>query len=510
VVTYLGTSLGTSLGTDLAAPGGTVTPPLSDSIIAAMNPRHWYRADTVTLSGANLASMQNRGSAGGQMNLAGGVLAAPSADGVLQGAPSINFTASQWLSSSLPASEYRALHDGTGAEAFVIGCLTGGGVRVPLATRDSSSGAGTHMFVSTAQYGGSVGNGTSLVYNISGTLPDQLNAATYAHMIFKSTEEPKIAIFGKDIPCTTSSNAVSLSSGDPVGTLTIGAQVGGATPVYMRIADVLIFYRRLTPYERQQVREYIAARYGIPAPVWSAEDRQILQLNPFSWIRADYYATAGGKVTAFLDKVLPGHSMAQGTLAAQVAVPAPDVSFKGRQVAQFAGAQWYDSSLPPAAWSFFHDGSGMEYFVVNAPGTTNGWLLGTITGSSFANGMVCFQTAGVSVFRMQIYDGTAPVFSADTSPVPVPGEPTYLDGSYRHADAVKWQKYLRSTLIGSAGSTNRPPGVGAPGKTLRMGSGQGDTFSTAKIADVIMFKRVLPTAERQLMREYMASAYDIV
>lgn len=82
-------------------------------------------------------------------------------------------------------------------------------------------------------------------------------------------------------------------------------------------------------------------------------DALITALSPFSWIRADYYAETSGKVSAFLDKARPGHSLTQGTVANQALSPTVDSALGGQLAVRFTGAQQYLSSLPVASWSFF-------------------------------------------------------------------------------------------------------------------------------------------------------------
>jgi hypothetical protein len=263
--------------------------------------------------------------------------------------------------------------------------------------------------------------------------------------------------------------------------------------------ETLIFDRVLSPYERQQVREYIQARYGIAAPVWSPEDRAILQLNPYSWVRADYYAEVAGKVSAFLDKVRPGHSMAQGTAANQVVTPTPDAAFNGQLSARFVGGQQYNSSLATSAWKFWHDGSGSGLFLpyMATTGAGTDVMLSTRTGST---GAQLYRTpAGLALYAA---NGATAVINVTPAIGGAVSSPTYLNARYRAASTPNYALLLRATSIAS-GAQLAAPAIADPQNTLRFGS-DGANFSRSNIPELIFFDRELQPAERAVVQQYMA------
>jgi hypothetical protein len=453
--------------------------------------------------------MPNRGSAGGQLTVAAGTIAAPSADAALGGAESVAFTGSQYMTANHPASEFRFLH--SDMELFFVQVPTqpDAAYRVQFSTAPANNAvSGISLAGSNSLYSLFVTNGLGpppplTLSNVLSVVP---GSGTYYHVGFS----PGFPGFGEretDLSLSTTTAAASLT--DPAHTLTIGGDAGGSA--IMRFADFLIFDRRLTPYERQIVREYIHGRYGIAAPVWSAEDRQILALNPFSWVRADTYTSAGGKVTAFLDKVLPGHSMAQANASFQVVNPVPDANFNGQLTATLdtsITAKFYQSNLAASAWSFLTSGVGAELRVVHSGGTINGGVLwSTKDGSAVGRG-VFMQTSGTQM-RLHMANGVAqmidsvgpPTFSVDAA---LHTGFSYLEG----ATPSDWYKFVGSGNV--TGTTTAAPDPGAPLGPLTLGAAVSGSFPfDGRWTDLISFNRVLTAAERAIVQAYMLSRYGL-
>ncbi|HEY6878775.1 MAG TPA: hypothetical protein VI299_12185, partial [Polyangiales bacterium] len=82
---------------------------------------------------------------------------------------------------------------------------------------------------------------------------------------------------------------------------------------------------------------------------------------PAFQFRADTVTLAGGNV-----ETIPNRRGTDALVAATgtLAAPARDALFGGAPSLVFRGAQRLDSNLPASAWTFLHDGSGMEMVVV--------------------------------------------------------------------------------------------------------------------------------------------------
>lgn len=492
-----------------------------DKNVMQLQPRHWYRADTNTTSGANLASLVNRGTyVGAAMNVSTGTITAPTADPSLGGAAAMTFTGTQRLTSSLTASEFKFLHDGTGFDLFIIYrqsvSSVGTGTQTLLTTQNyrlvGDTGLCAYIHNSSNGIGTAVANGSaSWVIAGIGTPNAVVGRNDCSERAYGSTAAP---VAFQDINGTVAIQATESSApstSNPSKTLSIGAsqaQAAGWECFNGAIADVIIFNRRLLPYERQQVREYVQSRYGIAATTVTAQDRNVLKLNPFSWTRADYYSTSGGKATAFLDKSLPGHAMTQGTVANQASNPAAD-GYMNNQLAANFSAHRYGSSFPLAAWDFFTlYGKAYEVFLVanwKGPNPSVTEILLTTrsasggSGASFGRlttGQSCHQTQTASV-------GIVPTSS--TGPV-MTGIAVVQDF---YASSTGYLTRVVKTDTSSGALSAAPDGV-APLGTLYLGArDSGLAPANCYWAEALIFNRVLTAAERAEVRKYMFARYGL-
>lgn len=256
-------------GGRLLSSAGAISP---DSILDQLAPlggmpSFQFRADSATLSGANIATVPNsRG--GDALVMTTGTLAAATADSALAGAHSTVFSGSQTMDSNLPASSWTFLHDGTGFELFNVFVPTAiAGVNAIVGTSDYLTvDPGALLFRSTTSTSGFVVRSTTanlVNFSQAGVLAN--GVATVQDAYWDATETPNAML-------RTLNTASTSSTADPPTltankTLRLGGNTG-ATPyrANMRWAELLIFMRVLSGDERQIVREYIAARYGIAAP----------------------------------------------------------------------------------------------------------------------------------------------------------------------------------------------------------------------------------------------------
>lgn len=118
-----------------------------------------------------------------------------------------------------------------------------------------------------------------------------------------------------------------------------------------------------------------------------------LALNLFSWIRADYRTEAGGKVTAFQDKVADGigaraidanHAFAQASGPSQPALPVVNANMNGRETSAFGGGTIsVRSTIAPANWAFMHKAAGAQVHFIWRPTSDASQVLFTdYTGSA--------------------------------------------------------------------------------------------------------------------------------
>lgn len=444
---------------------------------------HWYRADTVTLSGANLATMPNRGTVGGAMTVTLGTLAAPAPDAQLGGAPSVAFTGTQQMQSNLPASAFSYMHQNGHSFAIYTG-----------RTGDANLFTTRNGFVTPSDTGARCMEWGGLQHC------EAMNAGVTSYLASRPYPTPDIsavlefAVGGQSYPPGFAcSNAVAFgdltagaaATSSPELPLTFGNVPDSLPNTNLRIAEFLSFDRRLLPYERQLIQDYVRTRYNISLPTMTGIDREVLKLNPYSWIRADRYVENTGKVSGLPDLVLPLHSMVQGTAANQCDVPVTDAGFNGQLVMPFAGNQWYDSNFPAAAWNFCTDGSGVSYHcpVVHTYSSTAQTTSGNGVGGTSWN-MMFYQAAP----DLYVQPGASSIITlADGGPPDVP-----VIVHVRIGLAESPQMVVRSNHL-EASSSFVPP-TGTSGSSMRIGARSDGFCLTGKMPESIFLNRY-PTAQ---------------
>lgn len=477
--------------------------------IAALAPRHWYRADTVTLSGANLVSMPNRGTLAGAALLPVGTIPAPAPDAVFLGAPSIR-CAGTHLAASPAASEFKFMSDGSGVEVLaVVDPEAVSGLRGFLSTFRSTAAPGFLMGV-----GNSPGDFRTRIYNDAGTpvyAQDNIGALTSGRptLVHYSFKKSALVEARSGTDQHTSTGSLTPGVADPGAALRVGLNHQDLATTF-GFVDLLIFDRLLTAYERHMVRLYLA-RYGVSVATPPTVELPLLR-HAYSWIRADYYAEASGKATAFLDRAAPGHMFTQASASNQVAKPAASAAFGGRMTAQFSAAalNYYTSIAIPDAWGFIHRGSpgvtcAMIFRAVNpntgtflsniTSGPNPGFGALIVTDTELA--VTANNDAGVSFAMARAGAGTI-----DTSPALV---------VYRYGESASPKVRLRrkgQQLF--AGATSAAPGSGVPAATMQIGRrANGTGYSSIELADLLFYDRPISDDEVEELAAYASSYYEL-
>lgn len=450
---------------------------------------HWYRADTVTLSGANLSTMPNRGTGGGAMTVTLGTLAAPAADAALGGAPSVVFSGAQQLQSNLTASAFTYLHQSH--DTFLV--YSGSVENTLLFSTASGLGGAGDTGVRCMEFSGQCAYLVTSAgsYTYIGQTPNTAGQPRCLEVALAESGSPPAFGSRGGVAFGPTSLSGTPAAGAPSIPLTFGVLPASLPNPRVRIADFISFNRRLFPYERQLIQDYVRTRYGISLPTMTGADREVLKLNPYSWIRADRYVENAGKVSAFPDLVLPLHAMGQGTAVAQVAVPVADAAFGGQPALNFTGVQWYQSTFPASAWTFTNDGTGVE--------VSTGLLY---TESNSGSGQFPISTsyhASNPGFSLLEYSG-AQYFSVNGSPFSAPYGSLGVAGVYSaHADNTTLVLQTPTTTA-SSGYTPNP--AAAPYAMFVGSNSAGPSPMKGKISDVLFFRRVLADAERATLADY--------
>jgi hypothetical protein len=224
---------------------------------------------------------------------------------------------------------------------------------------------------------------------------------------------------------------------------------------------------------------------------------------PTSWLRADSYTDDGTKVTAWVDKVIGGHTMAQATDALRVAIPTVGASGKLEATFVRASSTRYVSSLPASSWAFRHDGTGCtEIHVVRTTSYTggNGWIAST-TDASAGIGSRLGIAATTGQVNLNIGSGTLIIVSA--SAPGVFGSLVACGYSYAEAESPKWRRLLNQGTL-SSGSPTGAPSASAPIGTLTLGALTGGTNPhDGQWMESLFWNRVLSSSELSKVSSYL-------
>jgi hypothetical protein len=260
-------------------------------------------------------------------------------------------------------------------------------------------------------------------------------------------------------------------------------------------AELLIFPRALHEYERQIVREYIAARYAIAAPSLTGVDRDIMSLLPFAWLDPAAANILTGKATAFLDRARPGHTFAQATNGNQVATPTVSADFNGQLVATAIGSSFYDSSLPATAWDFLFNGGGCDITVLTKRigGIGSAWPL--LSSNTAAGLGTTFGSTNAGALAVGNWNGTAYALPPAGTIAGAFGTnaPVRVRHFYKEANSPKYGLSQNANVL-TGNSVAAPAATGS--SALRwFGRRDAAWYWVGDVAAGVVFNRVLTAQE---------------
>lgn len=235
--------------------------------------RAWFRADGYTVDGVTgkVGAFVDRLDATHVFAQTTGTrqVAVPTADTSLANALSAAFSA-HWYDSNRPAASFRPYHDGTGCtviSVFVPSTVASGSAAL-LATRNGSGSSGDigfEMRRSTANIRALVQNESTLTINLQGgTMVAETGYwSMYQFLTSRSPNEGTITLNGTQV---AQANAGSTPpSGDPNGTLRLGALRNNAAPWLGTWAESMLIPGIISTDERDVIYAYFLARYGLAA-----------------------------------------------------------------------------------------------------------------------------------------------------------------------------------------------------------------------------------------------------
>ena len=258
-------------------------------------------------------------------------------------------------------------------------------------------------------------------------------------------------------------------------------------------------------------RYYGADAESSPIPgAGGSLENQITAMAPFAWFRGDSYVAAGGKVTAWVDKMDASHTLAQATPANQVNTPTADAALNNQLSATFVGAVStfsYLSSKAASAWAFLHNGLGAETFMTYVPVAPSGSSVvawSTYSVSATGPGARFTATTGTA---FGLNNGAATYGTTSNAAVNTDGIGTYVGWAFKQADApnnLTWTKAV-------AGATNAfvtVPSAADPAMALTLGANDGLGVSM-RFGDLLVFNRRVTEPERAIIQAYMLERYAL-
>lgn len=237
-------------------------------MLAAMAPAHDYGAHSVTLSGADIATVPNAGSAGGNLAVVSSTIAGPATDAALLGQLSIAIS-NRTLQSSLAPAAFSFAHNGLGGHTFCVFVPTNAASRCVWATRSfagTERGAG-FFYQATQSINYQASNGTNNIFaHASGAATVALNAGALIENSYIESRAPFEASTTRGSAGTlinATNTGAAPSASDPTSTLRIGNSSGDILVGECRWARWIGFDRVLSDHERAKVLLLLNKRYGV-------------------------------------------------------------------------------------------------------------------------------------------------------------------------------------------------------------------------------------------------------
>lgn len=222
----------------------------------------WHRADTVNTSTDFVLS--DKFSTRHQRQVTAG--AKPTVVTGANGQPFVRFDGvDDFLISDAPASDYTYLHDATGSEVHIV--------VTPQSLATSWWGIGDYNGGAAWQMlrGGAANDARFLLSNnaagatVDYSVVGALNVGTCVRfgVSLKASGSPDFAVFKNGALVTSGSIDGAARNNASTATFQLGRRANGTAFAQIDIAEIVMFTRVLTAYERAKLDKYFLSRYGI-------------------------------------------------------------------------------------------------------------------------------------------------------------------------------------------------------------------------------------------------------
>ncbi len=257
-----------------------------------------------------------------------------------------------------------------------------------------------------------------------------------------------------------------------------------------QIAEVLVYKRALTAAERQQVEQYLYAKYFVPTSGLGL------------WLKAEAGVTLNGSgVSQWADQSGQGHNATQPTAAAQPTLVSGAIN--GRPAVSFNGSTDMQFPLPVNGLS------GMTMFLVNANGASfTGGAANVYNAPIFWDATANWGTVYLSPFE----DSVKWEFgTGQANNMPSYTRPATIGTAFTLTDVVKngttERLFVRGALV--ATQTGKLAAVAYTQSTGNLGVGYLNTHWNGKIAEVLVYTVALSDTQRRQVEQYLKSKYGL-
>lgn len=241
-----------------------------------------------------------------------------------------------------------------------------------------------------------------------------------------------------------------------------------------------------------------------------------------SWFDANNVTTSGGKVVSFVDYISTSHTLTQGNSSLRVAAPIAVAALAGKRAVQPTSAEYYDSTRPPSAWKYLHDGTGCEYYHVFIGDSSAGdqtlhatcnIVAGSTTIGSFAetNFVAGNLLGGYFVTNGTTSPANGRIIATSGFLLQTGGAGNSLlcGGWYKEGAGTDFTVYVNAASA-TSGSTSGAPSASNPTNTLRLFQNYGTAFGFKGVWHAAYyFQRVLTGPERLLLQKYIQSTAGV-
>ena len=409
----------------------------------------WYRADQgITLSGSNITQWNDLSGNGYNLNTVNGTAPTFAANGGANSTPCANFSGGGYIRGSFQS-------------------FTSGAARTAIIISKTTTPAAILQFIfndSTLQgFGYALNSNKRAVYLTSvAEIDDTTSNATNsweAVAVYSNASNQQGLYVNNNTHTVGGSGTVTASDGNfYLGSDSLGYFFTGS------IAEIIYYNRVLTASEINNLNMYLANRYGI-----------------------------GMSINAWNDQSTTGdanQNLAQATALNQPTFNASDATYNNQPTLSFDGFDYLSSGI----WTNPFSLPETIIIIGNTDGTATDQSYSDCEGSS---GRLVYNASGTSA--VVAYDG-----AALNSSVPLTASPLIISVVFNGATSKIYVSSNTASVSGNAGTTT------ATRNSIIVGS---DSSLTApligKLAEVIVFNRILSDAEITGINTYASNRYGI-